>query len=279
MTKTWLILFAVCLQVGCGAVQGIVDKMPKPRGTVKKAQLVDLSLQSVTVDFDIDVYNPYLVPLPLIDVSYSLASGDAPIVSGKADLSGVVPARGSKVITVPATVTFKQLLDTVKTMRPGAVIPFEASLDLIVDAPQLGQIKLPLKKKGKIPIPTTPAVRLTAVKWTKITLTSINAELTVELQNENDFPFELLDMDYSLSLADTSIISARVDQERSLKKEGVEKLVIPIKINPLSIGRAGVAMIRGEGSTYRMKGTMNVKTPFGQLDMPYDRKGNTIFLR
>ena len=114
----------------------------------------------------IEVRNPYGVPLPLVDLGYSLATGGGqPFASGKAEAAGTVPARGARTIQVPVSLDFARMLGLVQGLRPGKVLPYEAALELSVDAPGVGPLSLPLRKSGSLPIPAPPGLAMKDFRW------------------------------------------------------------------------------------------------------------------
>ena len=73
--------------------------------------------------FDVEVDNPYAVPLPMSNVDYALSSQGQQFLTGKGDVQGTVPAGGSKTLGVPVQISFLELINAVKGARPGVTIP------------------------------------------------------------------------------------------------------------------------------------------------------------
>lgn len=55
---------------------------------------------------------------------------------------------------MPARINYLDVLKALGGIRPGSEIPYQAELGLAVDTPGLGRITLPLKKDGRIVLPT-----------------------------------------------------------------------------------------------------------------------------
>ncbi len=60
------------------------------------------------------------------------------------------------------------ILEAFKGIKPGTDIPYEAKVNLSVDAPALGLIQLPLNRSGELSVPKIPA--LNEVDWKQILL-------------------------------------------------------------------------------------------------------------
>ncbi len=264
---------------GCETLQEIAEGSPKPSARVKAMRLNDLTLDLAQLDFDVEVSNPYSVALPLVNVDYSIASAGAQFLTGAAPISGSVPARGSKVITVPAKVGFAELFTVLEGIRPGALVPYTADFDLSVNAPGLGPLNLPLKKEGEFPVPAVPTVKLESVDWQNLTLDEAAAVLRIKISNTNQFPIDLSVFDFGLSLAGTRVAGTGLQEGVSFSAGGENVLAIPIAIKPKDLGLAAFRMLAGDGAGYELGGAMKVDTPFGPIDFPFDVSGQTVFKR
>lgn len=272
-----LLLVLLCLPMlgGCQSLKAMLDASPS--ASVKGVKFADLSPEGMKLLFDVEVINPYEVPLPLTNMGYSLASGAQPFLTGKADVAGTIPAKGSKRLTVPATVNFAQLLSALSGVRPGAVVPYAANLDLSVTPPGTGPLTLPLKHQGELPVPAVPEVQLASVDWKNLSLDEASAVLKVKIKNTNQFAVDLAKLNYAVSLGGTKVAESSVAEPRKFAAGGENTLEIPLSIKPINLGLAAFNMLRGSGANYEMSGLMNLGTPYGQIDMPYNKSGKTTF--
>ena len=141
------LLLVVLFAAGCGS-------LPKPTAEIVGASLQNISLDSAELLFDVEVNNPYLIPLPMLDADYALASRGVGFLSGEAPLTGTIPAGESKVLGLPVKINFLQLMQALEGVIPGSVVPYDADLGLSVDAPLLGRLRLPMARQGEIAVPT-----------------------------------------------------------------------------------------------------------------------------
>jgi len=117
-----------------------------------------ISLTEATMLFDVKVDNPYMLPLPLSNLDYALASRGQQFLTGNADVQGTIPAQASKTLPIPIKINYLNLIGAVKGARPGKVIPYTASLGLSVKAPLMGPLRVPMSKKGELSIPSAPGL-------------------------------------------------------------------------------------------------------------------------
>jgi len=285
MRRTWrrcaritlgLVPLVVMGSAGCAAVDAL--GLSKPSAKVVGVSLKDVGLQAATLVFDVAVDNPYGVPLPLVNVDYDLASQGKAFLSGKAAVQGAVPARGTKTISVPAKVTFQELLSVLKGVRPGAVVPYQAELGLSVDPPLTGPIRLPIKKEGQLPVPTVPEVSVQEVKWDKLSLNEAGGRFRLNMVNRNQFPVELSQFKYALSLGETEVARSSLMKSVAFGASGgAGTLDIPVSFSPKDMGLGLFRMLLGKTGGYGLKGMLDLKTPFGPMSLPIDKVGSTVF--
>jgi len=274
-----LVLAMLFTFTGCESMKSILAGMDKPSASVTGVRFDSISLDGMTLVFDVDVKNPYAAPLPLVNVAYGLSSKGSKFLEGAADVQGSVPAKGSKTIQLPAKITFASLLQSVQGVKLGSVVPYTAEMGLSVDAPAVGRLTLPIKKEGELPIPTVPSVELSSVQWKSLTLQNAEAVLKLNVTNNNDFPVDLSKLAYNLSLSGTPIVNTSLAKSASFAKGGSSTLEIPLAIKPSNLGLAAFSMLTGKGAGYSLDGNMNVGTPFGPMNLPFERKGNTVFTK
>jgi LEA14-like dessication related protein len=262
---------------GCQSIRGYAETLPKPTVAVVGSRLTDLNLDSATLVFDVKIDNPYDAALPLVNLDYSLASGGKPFLTGNAPVQGSIPAKGSSVIPLPARLDFPRLLTALDGVRVGAVIPYDAKLTLSVDAPVVGRLQLPLEKSGQIPVPAIPIIELTDVEWKGLDLTRSQANLHVKVINTNQFPLDLNKLSIALDLAGHTIASTAIDQTAGIAPGEQGLLEIPIVFSRQDLGLSVFQVLQGKGSKYKISGLLTVNTPFGPLNIPYEKTGDTIF--
>ena len=276
-----LILLAVIACTGCESVQKALESLDKPTARIQDVRLRDLTLQNVTLHFDVEVSNPYKVDLPLTRVDYALATTGKSFLDGEADLSGTIPARGSRTVTLPASIRFEELIQAVKDVRLGQVLPYKADLALSVDGsavpgiPGGGTIRLPVSKQGKLPVPNVPKVELTDVRWSKLDLTEASAVIQLRVENTNEFPVDLSSLGYQLSLGDTLVADTTIDKSINFAPGKAQTIELPLRVAPANLGLALLRTLTQGSAKYDLSGSMSGQTPFGPIDLPFNRAGTT----
>ena len=260
---------------GCKAAGDLFASLDKPAARVTDARLTGLNLESAALTFDVKISNPYAVAIPLANLDYALASGDKPMLAGKAALSGSVPAKGSTSVAIPVSVRFSDVLSALSGVRPGAIVPYKADLTLSSDVPGIGPISLPMNHAGELPIPAVPDVEVAEVTWDKLDLSEIAGSIALKVTNPNQFDVDLSKLGYAVKLGGREIASGKSASRVGLGAGNAATVKIPFKLSAMQAGLAVLDMAKSASASYDVRGDLELKTRFGDLAFPYSRSGNT----
>ena len=162
----WLITGVALLSLsGCSGLAKILDA-PKPSASLLGVTFGDISLKAATLVFDVEVENPYSTALPLTDIDYDVTSSDNRLFKGQAAIAGSIPAKGTKTVSLPATIEYSDVIRAFKDVRPGSEVPYDAQVGLSVTAPVLGLIRIPINRSGELKVPTIQELNQT--DWKKL---------------------------------------------------------------------------------------------------------------
>lgn len=256
-----VLLVALSVTVGCGMVE-------RPSARVTGVSLDSIDLESVTLQFAVDVTNPYPAALPLANLDYTLASKGTTFLDGNAPLQGSVPAGSTKTVTLPARVTYRSLLAALSGAGPGQVVPYKAAMGLSVDAPVLGSMRLPLSKSGQMPIPAAPGVKLRDVRWNELSLSRADGVVELSVTNRNTFAVNLQALKYALSVGGTEVADSRVSKAMRFDPDQTRTLEIPVSFAPSKLGLGALRVLRGSGTLYSLDGSADFGTRFGPVSLP-----------
>ena len=267
------------LLAGCQSMQDMLGGVPKPTAHVIGVSIRGLSLENVVLLFDVEVQNPYAAGLPLIDLGYSLASGGTKFLEGTVTPTGTIPARGSQVLQVPATVPFSSLYTTLKGIKPGANVPYTADFRIGVNVPVLGKIDVPLSKSGEFPVPAVPQVELSSLAVGKLSLDQMKATAILQIKNTNQFPLDLTRLGVSFALGGQEVGGSKLSNPVSLPSGQATKLEIPLSFSPRAVGIGLVNLLKGDQIAYKVSGSIDANTRYGSLSLPFSHVGNTAVTR
>jgi LEA14-like dessication related protein len=139
---------------GCGALGNVV---PYPSAKVTDIAVEGISLTALTLRFDVEVENPYTVGLPMVGLDYVLSTEGKQFLSGTLGLDQTIPAGERRVVAMPVRVPFVEVYEVASGVEAGGTVPYKADLDLKVQAPVVGTIKVPMDAEGEIKVPSVPS--------------------------------------------------------------------------------------------------------------------------
>jgi len=145
-----LALTAFCL-TGCKTNQQVRD-FEKPTARLLYIKFQDVQLDFATLMFEIEVENPYSSDLPIVGINYGLTSGANTFLTATAFHSITIPPNSKEVVSLPDDVIYERLLRSLNG-KAGSTIPYRLALQLWVDVPKHGQIRLPLSHEGSLELP------------------------------------------------------------------------------------------------------------------------------
>ncbi|HTE06798.1 MAG TPA: LEA type 2 family protein [Planctomycetota bacterium] len=271
------LLSPLLLAAGCAQLQGLVAR---PEAHVANATLQGLDLTGVNLAFDVVIGNPYDVDLPLMRFEYVIDSDGTNLAKGS-DVGGArtIPAHGSSTLPVIAHVGFQSLLAETNDLERGSVVDYLATIRVNVQAPTVGNVRLPLEHKGSFPIPAVPDVALSGLRWESLSMAEATAVLDIAILNTNAFAVNLSHLAYDLKLGNTAVASASVDAALPLAGGAPDTLRLRFTFKPSELGLATFAMLSGGDATYDFGGTMTLGSVFGTLQLPFSRQGKVPFSR
>jgi LEA14-like dessication related protein len=273
-----MVLATLLLSVGCESLDKIGTEN-RPTAKIVGARLAGVNTEAANLVFDVDVSNPYAFPLPLTNLDFALATQGAPFVTGTARSQGEVPAKGKKRIAVPVSTRFSELFAVAQGVKPGQVVPYVANFNFTAEAPAIGTVSLPVTHSGELPIPTSPQVELKQIRWDALSIEEARATMLIRVVNRNAFPIEINRVGYTLELGGIHILDTGIGSGAKFEANGEQTLEAPLTFSPKRLGAVGFQMLGGRGAGYRFAGTVNASTPQGPIDMPFEKKGETVFRR
>nr|ABK25013.1 unknown [Picea sitchensis]ACN40735.1 unknown [Picea sitchensis] len=251
----------------------------KPTADVSGIHIPSINLKKLEIVVDVLITNPNPVPIPLVDIDYLVESNGRKLVSGLIPDAGTIHAHGSETIKIPITIIYDDIKDTYDDIKPGSIIPYKIKVGLIADVPVFGKLTLPLEKEGEIPVPYKPDVDLDKVEFDSFSFEETSATLHMKLENKNDFDLGLNALEYEVWLSGVSIVNAKLSKSAKVEKNGISYIQLPVSFRPKDFGSALWDMIRGKGAGYAMKGNLDMDSPFGPMQLPFNKEGGSTRLK
>ncbi|KAH7686256.1 LEA14-like protein [Dioscorea alata] len=137
-----------------GFVAEKIANIPKPEGSVTEVSFKEVTRKAATFNAQVSVDNPYVTPLPICEVSYTLKSSGRVIASGTMADPGSIAAKSVTKLDVPFILPYDFLLSIMRDIGKDWDIDYELEIGLTIDLPVVGNFTIPLSSKGELKLPT-----------------------------------------------------------------------------------------------------------------------------
>lgn len=272
-----LALLAMALALaGCAALEEVA---PRPSARIAGARIAGLNLQQAELVFDVEIGNPYAISLPMLDLTYALASSGTRFLEGSIKPEQSIPARGTATVQVPATVSFASLMKVLHQIRPGSVVPYKVDLTAAVEAPLLGRLVVPVSREGELPVPAVPKIELAELRLDSFSVDEIRANARVKMTNTNRFALDLARLALNLAVGGKQLARTQAGKPGRLEPGESGTFDLALSISPVSVGTAVVNILRGSRASYALTGELEAVTPFGVLSLPLSSAGTASITR
>jgi LEA14-like dessication related protein len=200
-------------------------------------------------------------------------------VSGAVSNDEPLKARQNTVVEVPVSVTWEGLYNTFRSLKDAGSAEYRVDLAFTFDLPVIGGKTWNLSHSGQIPLPKIPALAFRGIRVKTLSLSRIEFELSLEVENRNGFAMKVEELAYSLTVNNTPWAQSQVPPGTLL--EAGKKTVIPVtfSLNALSMVSEITGIVtRGTEVVYTCGGGMKLGSDFPglpPLDLPFSFSGNT----
>ncbi len=266
----------------CATLQQIAA-IQQPSVDVQNVRLTGMSFEALNLAFDLKITNPNPISATLAGFDYDFQIGDASFLKGNQEKQLTLQARGESMLEIPLTINFKDLYNTFQTLKNQDSSTYKLICGLSFNLPVLGPTRIPVSKSGSLPNLKLPDISISTLKLNKISLTSADLELKLNLKNANTFSLLLNQLNYDFAVNGKTWVKGLTQKQMEVKEKGVSTIAIPISLNFLEMGTAIYQMITGNQKlNYHLTGNVDLKSSLpllGQVNLPLDRVGEISISR
>ncbi|NQT23784.1 LEA type 2 family protein [candidate division KSB1 bacterium] len=271
-----IFLCVICLLAGCSVLQELVQ-IQKPRVSVSDAKLTGLNFDGVDLLLTFQIDNPNSLGVTANGFDYDFKLNGNSFVQGKEIQTVSVPANGTGQIDLPISILFKDIYQAVNSLKNQDSTEYEISAGFNFNLPVLGPIRVPVTKKGSLPLLKLPKVSIQQFKVSRMGFTGADLELVLGVKNPNSIPFKLKAMQYDFSVNQLNWAKGSIPKAISLAQKGEGSVTIPISLDFLKMGQSIVQLIKGNSELdYQLKGALDLGSDLsilGDVHLPLDQAG------
>jgi LEA14-like dessication related protein len=124
-----------------------------------------------------------------------------------------------------------------------------------------------------------PDVQLDHVVVRGLGLSGGNLDLVVKVQNPNNFRLEGTRLEAGFDVEGSHLGTIIYDDDFAAPENGVTTLTLPLRFGWSGVGSAVRAALSYGDLPYKMKGQVDLKTPWGRKEVPFTREGRVPLSR
>lgn len=252
----WAGLILLLTGAGCTAIEREAERRT-PSASIESARITGFDFEAARLLVELRVDNPNPVAVRVAGLDYELRLNGQRALTGDSAERAEIPARGTGNVTVPITLTYRDLAERVGDLRDRDTIDYAIDLGIVVDVPLLGERRLPASASGTLPVPQRPDIALNDLRIERLDLSGARLALDVTVSNPNTFELVLGTLGYQLSINGREWATGAIERLPRVGAGERSALSIPIDLDFSAIG-SGVRqmLISGGRADYDLSGLL-----------------------
>lgn len=176
----------------------------QPEVKAIRSRIAEVDFDGVSMAFDVDVQNPYSVPVRNPRVRYTLAFQDSREINSETVLPDKLPPGSVSTVTLPVHLSYADILRDSPALSQATKADF--NLNGLVILPMSGQSpQLPFEFAGAFPIARRLSISTAKVQLADVSLTKATVIVDADIENPNGFAVDMRDVTYSLDLGQVQV--------------------------------------------------------------------------
>ncbi|MHB9028261.1 MAG: LEA/WHy family protein [Candidatus Latescibacterota bacterium] len=274
--ESLIFLLVFSLALSCSGVREAVD-VARPEIDLQSVEIQNLTFETVDLVFNVGVRNPNNIPIRLSRLDYTLFLNDRQFLKGDRGNSLHIEANSTATVDIPLTVHYDTVYSTYRTLAGQDSVPYRAEIGLYFNLPALGDVRVPVTRRGYLPLVQSPRVNVESVEIESIRPTGADLILHVLLDNPNGFSLLMRRLTYDFLVSDRTWAAGTTREEVRIDSGSRSAIEIPMSINFLSVGQSVYRiLIDSQALNYRFRGNILFQSPhplIKEINFPFDITG------
>jgi len=253
---------------GCAGLKDLARAaFQEPKLVFRTATVDALDLEGATVALHVDLENPNGFGLDVARVGWTFDADGTRVASGEMPGGLVIPANGTAPLAIPVRVRWHDVPGIVGLLRRGDdALPYRVAGHVGVHTP-VGVIDLPVSHEGRLPTPRLPTFALEGLRVHGVSLSEVSFEVKVGVKNPNAFPVPGGKLSWTLALGGGAPVAhAEGMTIAPVGPRGSGDIIVPVRLDVASAGRAALDLARGGEVRVRLSG----EAQLAGLPVPFD---------
>jgi len=271
-----VIIMCVLCSLGCATLQKLGGIRP-PDLSIEKVNIVGAGLKEMDLAMIVNVKNNYPIGIHVPAFDYNFLIDDHVFLKGENALNQSIPALGNNQVQVPVRIHFMDLYQSLSTLVSQDQATYQINGNIHFDIPILGQLKIPFKKSGDLPLLKIPKISVKGLRVKSLSFAKAYLSLDIAIDNPNGFLMLLKNLSYNFSIDGLKWAGGVMSKDISFDKHSQSSMSIPIQLNFFEMGMSIFNLIKKKQSLpYEFDTQIKFQTdmPFlKDVDIPLKKKG------
>jgi LEA14-like dessication related protein len=251
---------ALALVAGACAILGQAG-VQRPSVSLESTRVASLSLADVDLLLGFDIRNPNSFGVRFDRLDYQLFVAGERLAEGDQRRGFEIAAGGSSRAEIPVSLAWDDLARIYRSLRSGGSADYRIDAGFWFEVPVLGAVRVPVTSDGDFPRLSLPRLSVAGLDLGRVDAGGASLELTLELDNPNDFPLTVDALDYSLDLAGSRVARVEDAGRLTVGRGGRGSWTVPVRIDFAEAGRAVAQALTGGGTVdYRLDGSLSMSS-------------------
>ena len=250
----------------------------KPTAKLTDMRLENINFEQADLVFDMAVENQNPIAINLAGLNYDLKIENQSLMSGVAAQGLEIKPASTSAVQLPVTLKFDDLKKLPGELWQQDRFTYQLDTTIVVDLPVIGDYAIPVSRRGELPVPKLPEIRIKGVQLKNLNLMAAELVALVEIVNPNAFGLGLSDFNYQLNVNQQSWGQGSISKSTNVPEKGKATLEIPVKLNMVSMGQTAYQMLSNNKQPleYQLQGGVILDTGIELLrhyKLPLDIRG------
>jgi LEA14-like dessication related protein len=241
-----------------------------------------LDFTGVDILLSVDVENPNPFPVPFPETEYNYAVRNSNFITGTVEQSGSLAA-GLTPVNIRLRVVYSDLYRNFSALGSAGEAFSLFSLSSQLSLPGYDREKISLDISGTLPLLKPPVLSFRGITVKNISLSRIDLEFGLDVENPNGFNLGIRDLDYSLTVNNTPWTQGKVSESPELSAGRKTTIPVTVSINtPALVKDLTTLITQGMDVTYDLRGNLALSSNlegFFDIGAPYSLTGRTKLRR
>lgn len=207
--------------------------------TIEQIGDVHVKVQNDTcyVSSQLTATNKTYFKIGIDTIKYRVSLANKVYLQNKKFIGMTLHAHAKDTVDFSLKIPYKTIIEDLKEQRKkGDSTSYAINVSLQFTT-FLGKAEMPINKTAKLKIPQPPEIEVMDIKYSKVRMKSILANVKVKIINYSSVNLSIKKMSYSMDVIKQGNVKGRHQEQIDIKPHGTTIIELPMEISPKHIAR------------------------------------------